>query len=110
MYVEQFKQLVCNTCHFTVQDRGRHLKEKHQIRINQRKEILAAYTQHETLSPAQTTYSTAAIDSIDYLGKAQTCYRCSSDGCGVILGNSDEIRKHTYSVHSWRASAVQRTL
>lgn len=50
IYVEQFRQLVCSTCHFAVQDRGRHLKEKHQIPIHQREEILAAYTQYETLT------------------------------------------------------------
>ena len=110
VYVEQFKQLVCSLCHFAVHDRGRHLKDKHQIRIDRRKEILAACTQYEILSPAQITYPTVAVASIDCLGDAQTCYRCGADGCGVIRGNIDDIRKHAYEAHRWRANATQRTL
>jgi hypothetical protein len=70
VYVEQFQQLVCSLCQFAVQDRDRHLQDKHQIKTHRRKKILTKCTQYTTLLPAQIIYPTTAVATIDCLGKA----------------------------------------
>ena len=110
IYVAQFKPLVCSICHFAVQDHDRHLKEKHQVPVHQRRKILTACQRYERCTAAQVTYPILPIAAINVLGAPNTCFACTASGCDFIRAHNAELRQHAYQVHRWRASELQRTL
>lgn len=104
VYDAEYNILICKEhgCAISTEFLTRHFRTEHDITLERRQEILAYASHFTPTKPAEFTYTRDKRVPVPYL-KIIEGYQCDYNGCDLVLGTLESIKKHCRADHAWKA-------